>query len=95
VLKPRLAKEVLRFAEQLAVNEKQLEELVQASEAAPLLQEKGFRTISAGKMSDGVVVPRPRSPQRQGSLHWPVSPEPDFLKQYRATSVQPRGFDRD
>ena len=33
--------------EELTTNEKQLDELVKASEAAPLLEEKGFRAISA------------------------------------------------
>lgn len=38
----RLAKHVLQLDEQLTANEKQLDELVKASEAAPLLEEKGF-----------------------------------------------------
>lgn len=45
----RLAKHVLELDEQLKTNEKQLDELIKASEAAPLLQEKGFRAISAAK----------------------------------------------
>lgn len=45
----RLAKHVLELDEQLQANEKQLDELVKASEAAPLLAEKGFRAISAAK----------------------------------------------
>ncbi|NLS10008.1 IS110 family transposase [Nesterenkonia sp. MY13] len=45
----RLAKHILDLDEQLTANEKQLDELVKASEAAPLLQEKGFRAISAAK----------------------------------------------
>ena len=45
----RLAKHVLQLEEQLTTNEKQLDELVKASEAAPLLEEKGFRAISAAK----------------------------------------------
>lgn len=45
----RLAKHVLELDEQLAANERQLDELVRVSEAAPLLQEAGFRAISAAK----------------------------------------------
>jgi transposase len=45
----RLAKRILELDEQLQANEKQLEELVKASEAAPLLEEKGFGAISAAK----------------------------------------------
>ncbi|WP_211883232.1 IS110 family transposase [Pseudarthrobacter albicanus] len=45
----RLAKHALELDEQLAANEKQLDELVKVSEAAPLLEEKGFRAISAAK----------------------------------------------
>lgn len=45
----RLAKHVLDLDEQLDTNEQQLAELVQISEAAPLLKEKGFGTISAAK----------------------------------------------
>ncbi|MCW2134097.1 Transposase IS116/IS110/IS902 family protein [Arthrobacter sp. VKM Ac-2550] len=43
----RLAKRVLELDEQLKANEKQLTELVQISEAAPLLQEKGFGSVTA------------------------------------------------
>lgn len=45
----RLAKHVLELDEQLTANEKQLNELVKASEAAPLLEEKGFQAITAAK----------------------------------------------
>ena len=45
----RLAKHILQLAEQLTDNESQLDELIRASEAAPLLEEKGFRAISAAK----------------------------------------------
>lgn len=45
----RLAKHVLDLDEQLKANERQLNELIAASEAAPLLQEKGFQAISAAK----------------------------------------------
>lgn len=45
----RLAKHVLALDEQLQNNEQQLDELVNASEAALLLEEKGFRAISAAK----------------------------------------------
>ena len=45
----RLAKHILELDEQLTANQKQLDELIKASEAAPLLQEKGFRAISAAK----------------------------------------------
>ncbi|WP_420179916.1 IS110 family transposase [Paenarthrobacter sp. TA1.8] len=45
----RLAKHVLALDEQLTVNENQLDELVKASEAAPLLEETGFAAISAAK----------------------------------------------
>lgn len=45
----RLAKHVLALDEQLAANEKQLDDLVKVSEAAPLLEETGFRAISAAK----------------------------------------------
>lgn len=38
----QLAKHILELDEQLKGNEKQLDELVKASEAAPLLEEKGF-----------------------------------------------------
>jgi hypothetical protein len=43
----RLAKRVLDLDDQLKANEKQLTELVQISEAAPLLQEKGFGPVTA------------------------------------------------
>jgi len=45
----RLAKHVLELDEQLTKNEQQLDELVRVSEAAPLLQETGFKAISAAK----------------------------------------------
>lgn len=45
----RLAKHVLALDEQLTANEKQLDELVKVSEAAPLLEETGFKAISAAK----------------------------------------------
>lgn len=45
----RLAKHILELDEQLMKNEKQLDELVKASEAAPLLEEKGFGAVSAAK----------------------------------------------
>lgn len=45
----RLAKHVLQLEDQLKANEKQLDELVKASEAAPLSEEKGFRAITAAK----------------------------------------------
>lgn len=45
----RLAKHIIDCDEQIDTNEQQLEELVQASEAAPLLQEKGFGSVSAAK----------------------------------------------
>ena len=43
----RLAKRVLDLDDQLKANERQLTELVQISEAAPLLQEKGFGPVTA------------------------------------------------
>jgi transposase len=43
----RLAKRVLELDDQLKANEKQLTELVQISEAAPLLQETGFGPVTA------------------------------------------------
>lgn len=43
----RLAKRILELDDQLKANEKQLAELVQISEAAPLLQEKGFGPVTA------------------------------------------------
>lgn len=45
----RLAKHILDLDQQLAVNEQQLNELVKASEAAPLLAETGFKAITAAK----------------------------------------------
>ena len=45
----RLAKRVDEIDEHLTTNEKQLAELVQVSEAAPLMQETGFGSISAAK----------------------------------------------
>ena len=44
-----MAKRVLELDEELKTNERQLDELVKASEAAPLLKEKGFGAISAAK----------------------------------------------
>ncbi|MGB9036711.1 MAG: IS110 family transposase [Paeniglutamicibacter sp.] len=45
----RLAKHVLDLEEQLKSNEQKLDELVKVSEAAPLLEEKGFRAVTAAK----------------------------------------------
>lgn len=45
----RLAKHVLDLEEQLKSNEQKLDELVKVSEAAPLLDEKGFRAVAAAK----------------------------------------------
>jgi transposase len=45
----RLARHVLALDEQLTANENQLDDLVKVSEAAPLLEETGFRAISAAK----------------------------------------------
>lgn len=45
----RLAKHLRELDDQLKANEQQLDELVKVSEAAPLLQEKGFGAISAAK----------------------------------------------
>ncbi|NKX53296.1 IS110 family transposase [Arthrobacter mobilis] len=45
----RLARHILELDKQLQANEKQLDELVKASQAAPLLEEKGFGPISAAK----------------------------------------------
>lgn len=45
----RLAKQVLELDEQLVANERQLDELVKVSAAAPLLQEIGFKAISTAK----------------------------------------------
>jgi transposase len=44
-----MARHVLALDEQLTANENQLDELVKVSEAAPLLEETGFRAISAAK----------------------------------------------
>lgn len=45
----RLAKHVLDLVEQLQANEQKLDELVKVSEAAPLLEVKGFRAVIAAK----------------------------------------------
>ncbi|MFC5128976.1 IS110 family transposase [Paeniglutamicibacter kerguelensis] len=45
----RLAKHILDLAEALQSNEQKLDELVRASEAAPLLEVKGFRAVTAAK----------------------------------------------
>jgi transposase len=45
----RLAKHILGLDEQLKTNEKQLDELVTVSEAAPLLEETGFQAVTAAK----------------------------------------------
>lgn len=45
----RLAKHILDLDEQLKSNEQKLDELVKVSEAAPLLEEKGFRAVTAAK----------------------------------------------
>lgn len=45
----RLAKHILDLDKHLEANEKSLDELVKVSEAAPLLQEMGFRAIAAAK----------------------------------------------
>ena len=45
----RLAKHNLELEEQLESNEQKLDELVRVSEAAPLLEEKGFRAMTAAK----------------------------------------------
>ncbi|MGP9649455.1 IS110 family transposase [Glutamicibacter sp. AOP38-B1-38] len=45
----RLAKHILGLNEQLAANENLLDELVRVSEAAPLLEETGFKAIAAAK----------------------------------------------
>lgn len=44
-----LATHVLELDQKLEDNGKQLDQLVRVSEAAPLLQEKGFRAISVAK----------------------------------------------
>ena len=43
----RLAKHILDLGEQLKSNEQKLDELVKLSEAAPLLEVKGFQTVTA------------------------------------------------
>ena len=45
----RLAKHILDLDEQLKANEKQLNELVKVSEAAPLLEETGFGPVNTAK----------------------------------------------
>jgi len=45
----RLANHVQALDDQLTDNEQQLDELVRVSETAPLLEEKGFKAISAAK----------------------------------------------
>ena len=45
----RLAKRILDLGEQLKSNERKLDDLVKVSEAAPLLEEKGFRAVAAAK----------------------------------------------
>lgn len=45
----RLAKHILALDKQLADNEQHLDELIQVSEAAPLLEEPGVATISAAR----------------------------------------------
>lgn len=45
----RLAKHILELNEQLSANENLLDELVRVSEAAPLLEETGFKAIAAAK----------------------------------------------
>ena len=45
----RLAKHILNVSEQLKSNEQKLDELVTVSEAAPLLEEKGFQAVNAAK----------------------------------------------
>lgn len=45
----RLAKHILDLEQQLTSNEQQLDELVKASEAAPLLDEIGFKAITVAK----------------------------------------------
>ena len=45
----RLSKHVLDLDEQLDANDKQLDSLVKVSEAAPLLEEKGFGAVTAAK----------------------------------------------
>lgn len=45
----RLARHVLDLNAQLLANEKRLDELVEVNEAAPLLEETGFRAVAAAK----------------------------------------------
>lgn len=45
----RLAKHIVDLNEQLQSNEQKLDELVKVSEAAPLLEVKGFRAVTAAK----------------------------------------------
>lgn len=45
----RLAKHILDLSEQLKSNEQKLNELIKVSEAAPLLEEKGFQAVTAAK----------------------------------------------
>lgn len=45
----RLAKHILELNEQLSSNENLLDELVRVSEAAPLLEETGFKAIATAK----------------------------------------------
>ncbi|MHA7176161.1 IS110 family RNA-guided transposase [Arthrobacter sp. Sr24] len=45
----RLAKNILDLGDQLKSNEQKLDELVKVSEAAPLLEEKGFQAVAAAK----------------------------------------------
>ncbi len=45
----RLARHILDLGEQLKSNEQKLDELVKVSEAAPLLDEKGFQAVTAAK----------------------------------------------
>ena len=45
----RLAQHILDLEDQLQSNEQKLDELVKVSEAAPLLEEKGFRAVTAAK----------------------------------------------
>ncbi len=45
----RLAKHILNLEQQLKSIEKQLDEPVKASDAAPLLEEKGFKAVTSAK----------------------------------------------
>ena len=45
----RLAKHILDLEQQLTTNEQQLDELVRVSEAAPLMEEVGFKAINVAK----------------------------------------------